>query len=78
MILPHYTLQDAIDAGWEGVEAVQFSNWMDQVSRHIQSYTGLTIQDVSDWTWAAAFEDGMLPDEAAQEFLTSEMQEYME
>ena len=76
--LPHYTLQEAVDAGWKGQDAVKFASWMDGVSRAIQETIGLTIHDVPDWMWADAYTSGMSAAEAAEEYISSELEEWME
>lgn len=42
-----------------------FRSWMVEVDREIQVRCGLQAEDIEDWTYRDAFDDGMDPEEAA-------------
>lgn len=51
---------------------VRFALWLSLVDRRMSNSVGVTHRDISDWTWADAFEDEMSPREAAREALAAD------
>lgn len=51
-----------------------FDEWMKQVDSEIEKHFGLSSDDLPDWTYADAFEDGMKPEDAAQEAMSAAME----
>ena len=62
------TLQEAHEAGW-GNRAGAFIHWLCQLDAIVEKEIGMSIDDLPDWQFADAFEDGMDPEDAAALFL---------
>ena len=43
----------------------KFAVWQAQVAKIIKTVTGLDIDDLPDWDYASAFEEGISPRQAA-------------
>lgn len=41
-----------------------FEKWMSEVDDVVRGYCGLSHDDLPDWQWRTAFDDGLLPEEA--------------
>lgn len=50
----------------------EFRDWMSEVDVVISRVCGLTSNDIADWRWRDAFEDGTEPKEAAMEALAED------
>ena len=62
------TIKEAKENGW-GDNAAEFVWWLEEVDRRVQHTLGLSIDDLPDWHFADAFEDGLGPRLAAEVFL---------
>ncbi len=63
-----HTVARYVEAGW-GKEAQAFCNYMNAIDQRIQSICGLGLDDLPDYDFASAYEDGVRSDEVAQEVL---------
>ena len=43
-----------------------FEVWMEKVDDHIEAASGLTMEDLPDWHYYDAFDDGVSPKSAAE------------
>lgn len=59
-----YTVTQAREAGW-GNRAHDFAAFMTSVDRKIRALCGLEHDDLADFDYASAFNDGMTPGETA-------------
>ena len=60
------TLQEAHRLGWEGKRAERFVAWRNEVDREIQKIARVSGDDIDDWGYASAFDDGVKPADAAR------------
>lgn len=55
-----------------------FEAWMKKVDARINSLVGLDHDDLADWRWYDAWEDGYTPEDAVEEFFEDEgMDEFL-
>jgi cephalosporin hydroxylase len=59
-------------------EERKFSRWKREAETHFLRIFQLHMNDMPDWTWRMAFEDGVSPREAVIEYLNEEALEYLE
>ena len=51
---------------------MNYKEWLNQVDKNVHSMIGLSINDLSDFMSYDAFEDGLTPQECAEEWLKSD------
>ena len=47
----------------------EFEQWLQQLDRYVERFTGLSSSDFEDWGFADAFDSGATPAQAARDFL---------
>lgn len=63
------TVKEALEKGWTRETAPKFVAWLDTVDAAVAGKLGVGIDDLPDWDFASAFEDGMSPRDAAAVFV---------
>ena len=53
-------------------EQEKYDRWMKRVDTICWSRLGMSYQDMPDWNWRDAFEDGATPSEAVRDFMEDE------
>jgi hypothetical protein len=53
----------------QATEATRYENWKWRVNNAIVKTTGLGADDIDDWDYYSAFQDGMKPETAARKAL---------
>lgn len=51
---------------------MSFQKWMSEVDDVVNGFCGLSYNDLPDWRWRDAFNDGMTPEEAVMDCLEEE------
>jgi hypothetical protein len=51
---------------------MDYKEWLNQVDKNVESMIGLSINDLSDFMSRDAFEDGLSPQECAEEWIKSD------
>lgn len=51
--------------------SMTFQTWMATLDSIVGKRTGLSVNDLPDWTFRDAYEDELTPSQAASEFLSS-------
>ena len=55
-----------------------FENWMKEVNKIVESKVIVSTDDLPDWHWMDAFEDGSTPKEAVADFFEDQdMEEFL-
>lgn len=62
------TVMEAVEKGW-GDRAPEFVSWLTRVDARVERVVGVGIDDLPDWDFASAFEDGLTPEDATFLFL---------
>jgi len=62
------TVMEAVEKGW-GDRAPEFVLWLTRVDVQVERKLGVGIDDLPDWDFASAFEDGLTSEDAAAIFL---------
>jgi hypothetical protein len=47
-----------------------YDEWLKEVDSFVADWTGISLEEMPDWLSRDAFNDGLSPDEAAEEALT--------
>ena len=62
------TEDEARRLGWQE-KSTAFAEWWTAMNFIVEKETGLSLNDFPDWDFASAFDSGMAPADAAEEFL---------
>ncbi len=57
--------QQAVTLGW-GDDAPAYAAWYLKVDRACQRISEVSLDDIGDWDYATAFEEGLAPEDAAR------------
>lgn len=68
MTLANYTPAKCLDMGW-GNRSFAFSNFMNAINSRVEALCLLSIEDLPDWPFADEFEDGVNPNDVADDML---------